>query len=100
MAIVIEEDKSKSQNSVSFLGLIIIVVILAVAAYFIFFVNPEPTPVTPPAGLDNIDSLSQVQIDPATVANNPSFQALKQYIPEPTSTGPASVGRTDPFIAP
>jgi hypothetical protein len=100
MAIVIEEDKSKQKNGVSFLGLIIVVVILAVAAYFIFFVNPEPASITPPAGLENIDNASQVQVDPAGVTNSPSFQMLKQYISEPTSTGPVSVGRTDPFLIP
>jgi hypothetical protein len=96
MAIIVEEEKNNG-NLTSWLGLILIFFIVVAAAYYLFFVTPAPAVITPPAGFADITPIAQVTFDPTTVLNNPTFQGLKQTIPEPTSTGPGAVGKPNPF---
>lgn len=99
MAIIVEEEGNKS-NAVSMLGWLVILGIVGAAVYYIFFVSPPPAVVTPPAGFEDITPIANVNFNPSSVISSPSFQALKQYVADPTSTGPTAVGRTDPFLTP
>jgi hypothetical protein len=99
MAIIVEEEKNRS-NLAAVVGWIVILGIVLAAVYYIFFAAPAAVIVTPPAGFQNISAITQVNFNPASVTSSTSFQALKQYVSEPTSTGPASVGRPDPFLLP
>ena len=99
MAIIVEEEGNKS-NAVSLLGWVIILGIIGAAVYYIFFVSPGASVITPPAGFEDITPIASVQFDPTAVIGSQSFQSLKQYITEPTSTGPTAVGRPDPFLSP
>ena len=99
MAIIVEEEKNRS-NLAGVLGWIVLIGIIAAAAYYIFLAPPASVIVTPPADFAGISAITQVNFNPASVTSSTSFQALKQYISEPTSTGPGAVGRTDPFLVP
>ena len=99
MAIIVEEEKSRS-NLTTLVGWFVIIVVILATVYYIFFAAPSPAVVTPPTGFADITSITQIQFDPASVVNSPAFETLKRSIPEPTSTGPVAVGRTNPFIAP
>jgi hypothetical protein len=99
MAIVIEEEK-KSSNVLAILGWLVVLAVIGAAIYYIFFVEPPSAIILPTGTLQNVSSLSVSAVNPEDVVNNDEFQALKQYIPEPTSTGPVPMGRQNPFIAP
>jgi len=99
MAIVIEEEK-KSSNLLAILGWIVVLGIVVLAVYYIFFVEPPSAVILPTGTLQSVGSLPVASVNPEDVVNNAEFQALQQYVSEPTSTGPAPVGRQDPFIAP
>ncbi len=99
MAIVIEEEK-KSSNFLAFFGWIVVLGIVVAAIYYVFFVQPPSAIILPTGILKNVAALPTRNVSPQDVVNNDEFQALQQYVPEPSSTGPVSVGRQNPFIAP
>ena len=99
MAIIIEEEK-KSSNILAVLGWIVVLAIIVAAIYYIFFVEPPSAVILPTGTLQSVGSLPVAGVNPENVVQNDEFQALHQYVSEPTSTGPVSVGRQNPFIAP
>ena len=99
MAIIVEEDKNRS-GATSLLGSAAILIIILIAAYYIFFASVAPSTILAPTNFGNIAAISQVHFNAATVIQSQNFQSLKQYVAEPSSTGPAAVGRNNPFIAP
>lgn len=98
MAIVIEEEGKNSSSTALVLGWVVVLAILLVAAYYIFFAAPPAVVVTPPANFQNIAPIAQINFDPASLLNGQSFQALKEYVAEPTSTGPVPIGKANPFV--
>lgn len=101
MAIIVEEQKRASLNFIQIIGWTAIILILCLAVYYIFFSTPELVTIPAPAGLAEVAPLTQATLHPEDVLNSPAFQALQaSSIPLPTPTGPAPVGRSDPFIAP
>lgn len=98
MAIIIEEEKNSSKNTPAVLGWIIIIVVVLVAGYFIYLAPPPSVVVKPPANFEKIAPIAQINFDPTTLVNSAPFQSLKEYISEPTSTGPVGVGKANPFI--
>ncbi len=100
MAIIVEEMKNKV-DFVRLLEWTVIIAIFGAATYYLFFAAPELVVISPPEDFQNIAPISQVVIHPEEVLNSPAFQALQApSFPLPTSTGPAAVGRGNPFIAP
>lgn len=100
MAIIVEEEKSNI-NLVRIAAWGTIIVIICVAAYYILFASPELIVISPPAGFERIAPVSQFKLQPEEVLNSPAYQILKApSFPLPTPTGPAAVGRLNPFIAP
>ncbi len=103
MAIVIEEGKRPNLlwTVARILGWLAILAVIGVAAYYIFFVTPPFFTVPAPAGLQSIQSLSQATLQPNDVLQNPTYVSLKPSpVPAPASSGPAIVGRVNPFIVP
>jgi hypothetical protein len=99
MAIIIEEEKPRSNLS-NTVGIGVMVIVVATAAYYIFFAPATPAIVTPPASFGDITPITQLSLQPSSVTNNPEFQSLKEDVPQPLATGPTPLGRTNPFIAP
>lgn len=82
-------------------GWIVVFIVLIVAAYYLFFQSPPLVPVAPPSSFTSIAPITGFSLQPEDVLNSPAFQALK--VPPfalPTPGGPASVGRTNPFLSP
>lgn len=98
MAIVVEQDKQKS-NTPALLGGVVIVAVIIASVYYLFFAAPPSVIVTPPPNFQAIQPIAGLNFNPTTITNSAAFQALKATIPEPTSTGPVSVGRSNPFAA-
>ena|ERR1700722_13005911 len=99
MAIIVEEEKNRS-NFASVIGWVVLLGIILVAVYYILFAPPAAVVVTPPVNFASVTAITQLNFNPTSVTSSTSFEALQQYVSEPTSTGPAAVGRTDPFLAP
>ncbi len=97
MAILVEEEK-KTSNASALFGGVVVFVVIAAAVYYIFLVQPPAVSVTPPPNFAVIAQIAQISFDPTSVLNSQNFQSLKQYIPEPSSTGPIPVGKTNPFV--
>jgi|SRR6185437_1752671 len=99
MAIIVEEEKRKS-NIGMIVGWVVILGIVGAAVYYVFFAAPELIEIPATGALSTIAPIAQVSLHPEDVINSAGFTALKPGIPNPTSTGPSAVGRTNPFIAP
>ena len=99
MAIVVEEEK-KSSNTFAFFGWIIVAAIIVAAIYYIFFVTPVPAVIAPSGAAGTIGSIPSINVNPQDIVGGAEFQQLQPYIAEPTATGPVSVGRQNPFVAP
>jgi len=99
MAIIIEEEKKRS-NIFAFLGWFVVIAIIAVAIYYIFFIEPPSATILPTGTLQQVSALPVASINPQDVINSQGFQSLQPYIAEPSSTSPAGLGRSNPFIAP
>jgi hypothetical protein len=81
------------------LGWIVVLAIIIAAIYYIFFVEPPSAIILPTGILQSVGSLP-TSVNPQDVVGNAEFQALRQYVSEPTSAGPVPVGRQNPFISP
>jgi hypothetical protein len=100
MAIVVEEERNRV-NLGRLLGWVVFLIVVGVAVYYIFFAAPELVTISPPAGVQAIEPITQFTLNPADVLNSATFTSLKPpSFPLPTPTGPATVGRSNPFIAP
>ena len=99
MAIIIEEDKNKS-NIIGIAGWVAFIAIVLFAVYYIFFAPAESVIVIPPANLTSITPISEITLYPQDVANNKLFQSLQQYVSSSSVQGSAAVGRANPLIQP
>jgi hypothetical protein len=100
MAIIVEEEKKGSRHMFSLVGWVVFLLIAAAAVYYIFFAS-APAVVLPSTGsLSAIAPLTQSAVQPQDVENSAALQALHTTVAVPTSTGPASVTRPNPFLAP
>jgi len=98
MAIIVEEEKKSGAS-----GILMIVTWLAIigaiagAVYYVFFAQPQLVgQIVAPAGFQNTQQLSKINLNPQDILQSPSFQALKQYI---TPLEPSTTGRPNPFLA-
>jgi len=92
MAIIVEEQK-RGISIVTVITWLVILAVLSAAAYYIFFARPELVEVTAPSSFQNINSLSQININPDDVVQSLN-QSFKQYITPPATT---TLGRSNPF---
>ncbi len=94
MAIIVEEEK-KPVNWFNVVVVAVVVVIVFAVVYFVFFNSPELIDVVVPGGLNDINQLSQIQVDPTPVVStlNKYFTGnfgVSLNIPAP--------GRPNPFL--
>lgn len=100
MAIIIEEEKSRS-NIVRIIGWMVILGIVIASIYYVFFAAPELVIITPSGNLNAIAPIVQGSLNPDSVLKSPAFQALNAPPVPPVSTSSfVSGGRANPFIAP
>ena len=99
MAIVVEEKERKS-NLLGIIGWLVFVGILIAAAYYVFFVKPELVKIPAAGSLGTIAPIAQISLHPEAVLQNPAFQTLSSSVVLPSPSGPAAVGRTNPFVSP
>ncbi len=92
MALVVEG--KKTSGIIGFLIWLAVLLILGAGLYYIFFKQPDLIPITPPAGLETGQKVSQLKLDPESVTNDPKFVNLRTYhnVTEATTTG-----RDNPF---
>ncbi len=96
MAIVVEEENNNKTGVVRIVTWVTVIILISAAAYYIFFAQPELVGlVSPPSNFTNIDSLSQISLNPEEVINSSGFQSLKQYITLPVA---GNAGRQNPFL--
>ncbi len=100
MAIIIEEERKKS-NLTGLIGWLIIFVIIIVAIYYVFFAAPQLVIITPTDTISTIAPIAQASLNANQILQSPAFKALNpaSVITVSTSTG-LSGGRPNPFIAP
>jgi hypothetical protein len=99
MAIIVEEEQKKS-NLFGIIGWLVFLAIAGAAVYYVFFAQPELVTIPASGTLGTIAPIAQTALHPETVVQGAAFQALKSTITLPSPSGPVTVGRTDPFIAP
>ena len=100
MAIVVEGEQKRDSHVFAIAGWFVFLAAAATGAYFVFFAPATAQPIPGSGGLSTIAPLAQSPVQPQSVENSSALAALHTTIPSPTSTAPASVGRTNPFIAP
>jgi hypothetical protein len=99
MAIIVEENERKN-NIFGIVEWLVFLLIAGIAIYYVFFAQPELVTIPATGNLGEIAPITQIVLHPETVVQGAAFQALTSTIPLPTPSGPATVGRTNPFIAP
>ncbi len=99
MAIIIEEEKRKS-NIIGMIGWLAFFSAIIAAIYYLFFVSPDLTIMAPPAGLASTTPISAITLHPEDIANNQTFQSLKQYVFTSGAQTSAVAGRANPFLLP
>lgn len=93
MAIIVEEQQKKNSWLPIALGVLVIIIIV-VLAYFLFFTSAPLIDIVAPLQLQSTSQLSTISFEPSEVIENPTFKALRKYVPNP-STG--VLGRANPF---
>ena len=99
MAIIVEEEKKQS-HVFTVAGWLSFLAIAAAAVYYIFFSSSQAALLPSSGGLSAIAPLTQSVVQPQDVENNATLKAFHTTITAPTSTGPASTTRPNPFLAP
>lgn len=99
MAIVVEEGERKS-NWLGIIGWVVFLGIIGAAAYYVFFVQPQLVTIPASGNLGTVAPIANIALHPEAVLQNPEFQTLNSNIVLPSPSGPAGVGRSNPFIAP
>jgi len=101
MAIIVEEEKSAVPNLTRLGGWLVILIVLGAAGYYLFLAPATPATVVPPANFQALTPLANLSLNPETVLQSAGYVSLKPpSFPLPSASGPAAVGRTNPFIAP
>jgi hypothetical protein len=100
MAIIVEEKQQKNAPIFNLVGWLALLGAATVAIYYIFFAAAPAITLPALGGLNTIAPLTQSAVQPQTLENSAALQALSTTITTPTSTGPASMIRPNPFIAP
>ncbi len=93
MAIIVEEEKRKTNWTV--VGTVAVVLaIVFVGGYYLFFKNPELIEMAAPDNLQRLNELSQAKFEPNAVVDSPAFKALRDFT---SSLTLPPAGRANPF---
>jgi capsule polysaccharide export protein KpsE/RkpR len=98
MAIIIEEERKRS-NFTGLIGWLVIFVVIVVAVYYVFFAAPQLVIITPTDTISSIAPIAQASLSVNTILQDPAFKALNPSLIPPVATT-TSGGRPNPFIAP
>jgi len=95
MAIVIEEEKKRT-NWTGIVFTVVFIAIIFIGGYYLFFTKPELlTDIGAPTRLQELNQLTKlVKFDPKTVIEAPNFKLLRDY--SSVLTLPPA-GRDNPF---
>ncbi len=94
MAIIVEEENSKSSAGVILIASwVVAIAIIGAGAYYVFFANPEIIETALPSNFKNTQDLSKISLRPEEVAGNPFFKSLRTpllptYNPKPGKINP------------
>jgi hypothetical protein len=99
MAIIVEEEKKKTGGWAMITWFVIVVIVLA-AGYYLFLAEPPAANITPSSNVAALAPLSPISVTPQNVTDMASFKALASPVPPVATSGPAAVGRVNPFVAP
>jgi hypothetical protein len=101
MAIIVDEEK-KPTHIFAILAWLGFLIVASIAIYYIFFAVPQAAVLPTTGSLSAIAPLASSTIQPQDVINSAAFQAILHgtTIQPPSPTGPASVGRPNPFLSP
>lgn len=98
MAIIIEEEKNRS-NLTRLVGWLVIFVIIIVAIYYVFFAEPQLVIITPSDNISIITPIAQTSLSASDITGSPAFKALTPSVIPVVSTSTTG-GRANPFVSP
>jgi len=99
MAIIVEEEKKQAAGW-AIAGWLGIVVIVLAAVYYLFLAQTEIANVAPSSNISALTPLSKISVKPQDVTGMASFKVLNSPVPSVATSGPAAVGRVNPFVSP
>ncbi len=99
MAIIVEEGKKKT-NILGIAAWVVFLIILGASLYYIFFAAPELVVLPDTGSLNAIAPIASLSLHPQDVVGSAAFKALQSTVTPPSPSGPVSVGRSNPFVAP
>jgi hypothetical protein len=94
MAIIVEEESSKSSASLILVASwVAAIALLGAGAYYVFFANPQIIETALPSNFKNTQDISKITLRPEEVAGNPFFKSLRTpllpaYSPKPGKPNP------------
>ena len=86
MAIIIEQEKSKT-NWFALLLMLFILGVAGILIYYLFFVSPATLEKAINPSLQSVKDLSQAELNPEEVFNRTDFKSLNQHV------GPIQLGQ-------
>jgi len=95
MAIVVEQEKRKS-NLIVFIGWLAVMITIVVIIYYLFFQKPELIPITASTDFSLATRVSQIDINPSIVINDVKFSTRQPYVSVP---GIGEARRANPFLS-
>lgn len=101
MAIIVDEER-KPTHIFAILAWLGFLIVAGAAVYYIFFAIPEAAVLPTTGSLSTLAPLASSTVQPQAVIASPAFQAILHgtTIQPPSPSGPASKGRTNPFLSP
>lgn len=95
MAIIVEENRKRT-NFLSVLTWLIVIGVIGFASYYIFFKKPEVVDIAIPTEFQDTTELSKIKLNRASIDNDTTFGTLKPYTTPPSES---RTGRTNPLLS-
>jgi hypothetical protein len=99
MAIIVEEEKKKT-NILGIAGWVVFIGLVLAVIYYIFFASPTLVVIPASGAISTIAPIANANLNPQGIVSSTQFESLQSNITLPTPESPASVGRANPFITP
>ncbi len=94
MAIVLEQQKRRTNWFAVIVFIFILAVILGLA-YFLFFAPTPGIEIIVPSQLEEAAGLAELELDPNKLISDPVLKSLRQYGTQPSI---GIIGRDNPFV--
>lgn len=95
MAIPFEAEEKRGVSVFGFLIVLVIAGTLFAGVYFLFFERPDLVQVVLPRGLEDVEDISTVELQPEAIFASEKFQALRRYSQDIVLPQP---GKRNPFL--